>query len=444
MENLERNKSVAFKSSSYSSSSKSTIEVDNSSNFDNDDGSNLDSQIASISHRLKNLVKQCQFQKQEQSSNQEQNEFEDLNLEDLYAQTLAKCMKLGKLNKVLKNQVNTLKYELQDKIENTSHEIDVLKNEKLGLHDKVVFLEKEVNDAKEKIKSTLDELHSAKLDVVLTEQKLEKFCHGAKNIDKILCMGKTDSYKRGLGYDEPLPKSKTPQIANFVKATSSTLVLKHNMIYTTHNHSKRVSYSHIYYCSICGQKGHIASYCRFVRPYQPYGRPFNGYRYESYMNVSNVKRGQEDLMSKVDSTVEACDDTLSLGVTQTSIEQCQNHVEERSLESFKRRKLSESTLSLDNPCQELDNICCENNWILPICMSKMNEKEMKVLKIEACSHYNFLKTDFTLRIVLQSLSRCLSPKIQRPNRIDLKYSSRYAYRTICDFTLKKESNREEE
>ncbi|KAF6141426.1 hypothetical protein GIB67_021242 [Kingdonia uniflora] len=61
--------------------------------------------------------------------------------------------------------------------------------------------------------------------------------------------------------------------------------------------------------------------------------------------------GQEDLMSKVDSTVEACDDTLSLGVTQTSLEQCQNHVEERSLESFKKRKLSESTLSLDNPCQ---------------------------------------------------------------------------------------------
>ncbi|KAF6170091.1 hypothetical protein GIB67_025780 [Kingdonia uniflora] len=77
-------------------------------------------------------------------------------------------------------------------------------------------------------------------------------------------------------------------------------------------------------------------------------------------------RGQEDLMSKVDSTVEACDDTLSLGVTQTSIEQWQNHVEERALESFKRRKLSESTLSLDNPCQELDNICCENNWILPM------------------------------------------------------------------------------
>ncbi|KAF6134893.1 hypothetical protein GIB67_002294, partial [Kingdonia uniflora] len=146
----------------------------------------------------------------ENRSNQEQNEFEDPHLEDLYAQTLAKCMKLGKLNKVLKDQVNTLTCELQDKIESTSHEIEVLENEKQSIHDKVVFLEKEVNDAKEKIKSTLDELHSAKLDVVLSQQTLEKFCHGAKNIDKMLCMGKTDSDKRGLGYEEPLFNAKTP------------------------------------------------------------------------------------------------------------------------------------------------------------------------------------------------------------------------------------------
>ncbi|KAF6165706.1 hypothetical protein GIB67_012603 [Kingdonia uniflora] len=102
-------------------------------------------------------------------SDQNQNEFEDLNLEDFYAQTLAMCIKLGKLNKVLKDQVDTLKCELQDKTENTSHEIEVLENEKLGLHDKVVFLEKEVNDAKEKMKLTLDELRSAKLDVVISQ-----------------------------------------------------------------------------------------------------------------------------------------------------------------------------------------------------------------------------------------------------------------------------------
>ncbi|KAF6135072.1 hypothetical protein GIB67_040383 [Kingdonia uniflora] len=198
-------------------------------------------------------------------------------------------MKLGKLNKVLKDQVNTLTCKLQDKTESRSHEIEVLENEKQGIHDKVMFLEKEVNDAKEKMKLTLDELHSAKLDVVLSQQKLNKFCHGAKNIDKILCMGKTNSDKRGLGYEKPLPNAKTPQIIKFVKITASILVPKHNMISTTHNHSKRVSYSHIYYCSICGRKEHIASYCRFVGPCQPYVWPFNGYGYKSNVISTNVK-----------------------------------------------------------------------------------------------------------------------------------------------------------
>ncbi|KAF6151171.1 hypothetical protein GIB67_037379 [Kingdonia uniflora] len=191
----------------------------------------------------------------ENQYNQEKNkseEFEDPHLEDLYAQTLAKCIKLGKLNKVLKDQINTLTCELQGKTKSTSHEIEVLENEKQGLHNKVVFLEKEVNDAKEKMKSTLDELRSAKLDVVLSQQKLEKFCHGAMNIDKMLCMGKTDSDKRGLGYEEFFSKAKTPQITKFVKATASISMPKHNVISTTQNHSKRASYSRIYYCSLCG------------------------------------------------------------------------------------------------------------------------------------------------------------------------------------------------
>ncbi|KAF6138440.1 hypothetical protein GIB67_028012 [Kingdonia uniflora] len=69
MENPKKNKNVAFKSSSYSSSSKGTIEADNSSDSDNDDGPDMDSQIASISHQLKNLAKQRQFKKQRQSVN---------------------------------------------------------------------------------------------------------------------------------------------------------------------------------------------------------------------------------------------------------------------------------------------------------------------------------------------------------------------------------------
>ncbi|KAF6134915.1 hypothetical protein GIB67_002316 [Kingdonia uniflora] len=228
----------------------------------------------------------------ENQSNQEQNEFEEFEdpyLEDLNAQTLAKCMKLSKLSKVLKNQVNTFSCKLQGKTESTTHEIEVLENEKQSLHDKLVFLEKEITDAKEKLKSTLDELHSAKLDAVLCQQKLKNFCHGAKIIDKILCMEKTDSDKRGLGYKESLPNAKTPQITNFVKATASTSMPKHNMISTIHNYPKWVTYSQIYYCSICGQKGHIASYSRFIGPYQPYARPVNGYRYISNVISNNVK-----------------------------------------------------------------------------------------------------------------------------------------------------------
>ncbi|KAF6173619.1 hypothetical protein GIB67_022978 [Kingdonia uniflora] len=139
------------------------------------------------------------------------------------------------------------------------------------------------------MKSTLDELYSTKLDVVLSQQKLEKFFHGAKNIDKMLCMGKTDSDKRGLGYNEPLPNAKNPQITKFVKATASTSVPKHNMISTTHNHSKRVSYSHIYYCGLCGRKGHISYYCKFLGPYQPYAHLFNGRINKSNVISTNVK-----------------------------------------------------------------------------------------------------------------------------------------------------------
>ncbi|KAF6141389.1 hypothetical protein GIB67_021205 [Kingdonia uniflora] len=42
-------------------------------------------------------------------------------------------------------------------------------------------------------------------------------------------MGKTDSDKGGLGYEEHLPKAKTPQITKFIKITASTSVPKHNM-----------------------------------------------------------------------------------------------------------------------------------------------------------------------------------------------------------------------
>ncbi|KAF6157692.1 hypothetical protein GIB67_037265 [Kingdonia uniflora] len=151
----------------------------------------------------------------ENQSDHENNEFEDLNLEDLYALTFVKCM----------------------------------------------ILEKEVHDAKEKMKSTLDELHKAKLDLVLSQQKLENFCNRAKNIDKMLCMGKRILAHSGLGYEEHLSNAKTPQVTKFVKAIATISFPKHNVISFICNQAKRFSYSQIYYCEICGRKGHIASYC---------------------------------------------------------------------------------------------------------------------------------------------------------------------------------------
>ncbi|KAF6141303.1 hypothetical protein GIB67_024387 [Kingdonia uniflora] len=228
----------------------------------------------------------------ENQCNQEKNEpkeFEDPHLEDLYSQTLAKCTKLGKLNKVLKDQVNILTSELQERTESTSHEIEVLENEKQGLHDKVVLLKKEINDEKEKMKSTLDEFYSAKLDVVLSQHKLQKFYHGAMNIDKMLCMGKLDSDKRGLGYEESLSKAKAPQITKFVKATAFTSMSKHNALSTTHDHSKRASYSKINYCNLCGRRGHIAFFCRFVGYYQSHAFSNSGYKYNSNVISTNVK-----------------------------------------------------------------------------------------------------------------------------------------------------------
>ncbi|KAF6145175.1 hypothetical protein GIB67_020366 [Kingdonia uniflora] len=99
MENPEKNKSVAFKSSS---SSKGTIEADNSSSSDNDDGSDMDSQIASINHQLKNYVQKCEFQKQEQSVNRKSRTHDQLKLTNWQTnldtnQSQIECYKYHKL-----------------------------------------------------------------------------------------------------------------------------------------------------------------------------------------------------------------------------------------------------------------------------------------------------------------------------------------------------------
>ncbi|XP_043704019.1 uncharacterized protein LOC122654106 isoform X2 [Telopea speciosissima] len=75
--------------------------------------------------------------------------------------------------------------------------------------------------------------------------------------------------------------------------------------------------------------------------------------------------GKDDLILKIESILEACRVACSRGTTQT-YGATQLHMEKQSSpQSLNRRRLSEAILNLQNPCQELDAICLQNNWILP-------------------------------------------------------------------------------
>ncbi|KAF5190014.1 hypothetical protein FRX31_020398 [Thalictrum thalictroides] len=67
--------------------------------------------------------------------------------------------------------------------------------------------------------------------------------------------------------------------------------------------------------------------------------------------------GEDDFLLKIESILEACNVTCGRGATGTQ--------EEHAPRGIKRKRLSEAILSLQSPCQELDAICSENNWILP-------------------------------------------------------------------------------
>ncbi|XP_010268281.1 PREDICTED: uncharacterized protein LOC104605278 isoform X2 [Nelumbo nucifera] len=83
-------------------------------------------------------------------------------------------------------------------------------------------------------------------------------------------------------------------------------------------------------------------------------------------NIQTISTsGEDDLLLKIESILEACNVACSSAAIHTyhwthlcSEEQCRPR-------SIKRKKLSEATLSVQDPCQELDDICCKNNWILP-------------------------------------------------------------------------------
>ncbi|XP_057959123.1 uncharacterized protein LOC131151742 isoform X2 [Malania oleifera] len=72
---------------------------------------------------------------------------------------------------------------------------------------------------------------------------------------------------------------------------------------------------------------------------------------------------EDDLALKIESIIEGCNDVCLRSAPQMQDRTYQ--LLECPPLYLKRKRLSEAVLALQSPCQELDGICYENNWILP-------------------------------------------------------------------------------
>ncbi|KAF7824280.1 uncharacterized protein G2W53_022424 [Senna tora] len=71
--------------------------------------------------------------------------------------------------------------------------------------------------------------------------------------------------------------------------------------------------------------------------------------------------GEAALELKIESIIEGCNDICARNQERTS----QNLEDHFLPPDIKRKRLSEAVLITQSPCQELDGVCHENNWILP-------------------------------------------------------------------------------
>ncbi|CAL0324048.1 unnamed protein product [Lupinus luteus] len=69
----------------------------------------------------------------------------------------------------------------------------------------------------------------------------------------------------------------------------------------------------------------------------------------------------DDLEIKIESIIDSCND---IRIRNRGM-MCQHNEDRCSLPCFKRKRLTEAVLTVQSPCQELDGVCHENNWILP-------------------------------------------------------------------------------
>ncbi|XP_022929889.1 uncharacterized protein LOC111436360 isoform X2 [Cucurbita moschata] len=82
-------------------------------------------------------------------------------------------------------------------------------------------------------------------------------------------------------------------------------------------------------------------------------------------NMQTILRGDEDdFVVKLDSVIECCNDVCLRSAAEDKPYQYSE--ENCSSQLVTRKRLSEEILCIRNPCQELDDICHKNNWILPV------------------------------------------------------------------------------
>ncbi|KAF6169000.1 hypothetical protein GIB67_038497 [Kingdonia uniflora] len=118
-------------------------------------------------------------------------------------------------------------------------QLEKLKNEKQSLSGQLKTCEQNRLIAVKNVKLGEIEIEKLRLELTSTQQKLEVFYHGAKNIDKILSMSKNGSDKRGLGFDEQNVKSTSSQVTKFVKATSTSFLPKPSIIDAPHRQTEQ-------------------------------------------------------------------------------------------------------------------------------------------------------------------------------------------------------------
>ncbi|KAL6976257.1 hypothetical protein U1Q18_025044 [Sarracenia purpurea var. burkii] len=83
-------------------------------------------------------------------------------------------------------------------------------------------------------------------------------------------------------------------------------------------------------------------------------------------NIQSILDGSEDeLAIKIEAIIDACNDVSLKGESETQERTCQHFEDQGSPQYRRRKRLSEAMLSLRNSCQELDDICYQNNWMLP-------------------------------------------------------------------------------